>query len=89
VYSTFNAPGEVNGTSITGINSSGEMIGFYLDAHFSEHPFVLIGGQYTPFDVPFPHIGLEISGLNDRGQIVGEYADSQNHLHAFLASPVP
>jgi hypothetical protein len=69
-FTTIDVPGAAV-TEITGINSSGELVGFY-GQNVSEdiHGFVYTGGNFTYFDYP----GLSVTvpnGINDSGVIVG------------------
>jgi probable HAF family extracellular repeat protein len=88
VFTTFDAPGAVYGTVLKGINSKGEIIGYYTDASRTNHPFVWKHGEYLPFQSPpdtlYPP---SLSAINDRGQIVGSYTDTHGKLHWFLATP--
>jgi hypothetical protein len=45
------------GTLAQGINSSGEIVGYYTDAGFRAHGFVDNGRNYATFDDPFAVAG--------------------------------
>jgi uncharacterized membrane protein len=47
-------------------------VGFYTDANFVAHGFLLSDGQYTTLDVPNAS-DTEAYGINSSGQIVGAY----------------
>ena len=69
----INVPGATN-TFATGVNNAGQVVGFYLDAGYSRHGFLLSGGLITTFDVPGA-IRTYPTGINDSGQIVGSWSD--------------
>jgi probable HAF family extracellular repeat protein len=48
-YTTFKVPGST-ATFPYAINSSGQIVGNYLDANGVPHGFLLSGGAYTTFD---------------------------------------
>jgi uncharacterized membrane protein len=60
-------------------------VGFFSDASFIGHGFLLSGGQYTTLDDPNGVFGTSAYGINSRGDIVGAFSDS-NALHGFLLS---
>lgn len=64
-YTQIDAPGGVGDTALRGINSVGDICGYY-----DGHGFLLSGGSYITIDYPgFPV--TQLFGLNDNGQIVG------------------
>jgi probable HAF family extracellular repeat protein len=66
---TLDFPGSI-ATGANGINSSGEVVGWFLDSANLTHGFLLSGGTYTQLDVPgYPE--TIAGGINDVGQIVG------------------
>jgi probable HAF family extracellular repeat protein len=77
-----------NSTLATGINASGQIVGYYLDVFNVVHGFLLDNGSYTMLDVP-GSTGTWAYGINDSGQIVGYYYDASEGQHGFLATPVP
>jgi uncharacterized membrane protein len=62
-------------------------VGYYYDAAYNTHGFLLDKGSYTIFDVP-GSTWTEAHRINDAGQIVGAYGDASG-THGFLATPVP
>ena len=78
------------GTHVTGINDSGEVVGYYYDVYDNPHGFTSTpdsGGSYTSFteiDDPFGVHGTYVSGINNAGEIVGYYYDAGSNLHSFL-----
>jgi hypothetical protein len=70
----------------TGVNNSGEVVGFYQilgTANFSA--FVDIGGVITSFQAPGA-VSTQALGVNDLGQIVGDFVDGMDVMHGFLDS---
>jgi hypothetical protein len=69
------APGQVaTQTSARGINSRGEIVGFYV-AGGRQYGFLLSRGQFTSLDFPVSGVrGTIANGINARGEIVGQYA---------------
>jgi uncharacterized membrane protein len=83
-FSTINPPGS-NETSTSGINASGQVVGWYVDAGNVGHGFLLSKGVYTTIDPP-GSTDTQIWGINDPGQIVGDYMDGSGIDHGFLLS---
>jgi hypothetical protein len=79
-----------------GINSSGQVVGYYEDSSAHTLGFVESGGHYTTID-PFGSIYAPALGINDSGQVVGYYIDEQispgggisgsGIAYGFLATP--
>ena len=69
------APGQVAAqTSARGINSSGDIVGFYV-AGGRQYGFLLSRGQFTSLEFPVPGArGTIANGINARGEIVGQYS---------------
>jgi probable HAF family extracellular repeat protein len=69
-FTTIDFPGAV-GSSPTGINDRGEIVGAHADpASGGVHGFLLKRGRFTSFDAPGVPITLPMD-INNRGQIVG------------------
>jgi PEP-CTERM motif len=70
----------------TGVNNSGDIVGFYqynsvgtpLFSAFSD-----IGGTITPFQFP-GSVDTQALGVNNLGEIVGDYVDTGGLMHGFL-----
>jgi hypothetical protein len=57
------------------INSAGEVVGYYLDAHASSHGFLRFpDGTVTSFDPPMGD-NTDAAGINDLGIITGSYSN--------------
>jgi len=76
-------PGQVaTQTSARGINSRGDIVGFY-GAGGRQYGFLFADGQFTTLEFPVPGgRGTIANGINARGEIVGQYTapvhDSSN-----------
>ena len=58
-FATFDAPGAVRATIPLGINQTGAITGYYLDARGASHGFLRIAdGAFTTFDAPGRRHGL-------------------------------
>jgi uncharacterized membrane protein len=85
-FTTFDVPGRTF-TSPTGINNSGQIVGFYADDNFFFHGFVLHKGVFTFVDVPGAS-ETQIFSINAKGEIVGTYFDADDgEQHGFVGSP--
>jgi hypothetical protein len=83
-YTNINAllPSNVN-SQATGVNNSGEVVGFYMPTSTTSLGFTDIGGVITPLD-PFGSTFAQALGVNDLGEIVGDYVDASDVMHGFL-----
>jgi hypothetical protein len=90
VFRTIDPSQAANGSAATLINSSGKIVGFYLDANFVQHGYLLSGGQYTTIDDPNAGTsagqGTFAAGINASGDIGGAYTDANFVQHGFLLS---
>lgn len=85
-YTQLDIPGTVSGTSPSGINAYGQVVGTY--GGLLGYGFLLSGGNYTLLNVP-ASFGLAVKGtqgygLNDSGQIVGGYT-SLDFNHSLIS----
>jgi probable HAF family extracellular repeat protein len=84
--------GATGGTFAQGINTSGQIVGYYNNWSPSPSPvfhgFLYSGGAYTAFDVPDAGSGgsTVAQGINASGQIVGFYTNNSG-THGFLYDP--
>jgi probable HAF family extracellular repeat protein len=68
-YTQIDVPGSQQ-TEAYGIDTAGDIVGFYEDTSLNIHGFLLSGGAYTTIDYPGTQYTY-LYGLNDFGQIVG------------------
>ena len=54
----------------TGINNLGDIVGYFHDAGYQYHGYVLSNGVYAQIDAPVPYATIPF-GINDRGDVVG------------------
>jgi uncharacterized membrane protein len=83
-FTTIDAPQAVDGTAVTGINNSGQIVGNYADADGKGHGFIDDEGAFTTIDDPAATNGTSVQGINDAGEIVGYYIDAEG-THGFSA----
>jgi hypothetical protein len=92
-FTTIDYPGAI-ATSANGINSTGEIVGWYqLDSSCTPsllpvsvcttHGFTDVNGTLATLDVPGA-TSTALYGINDNGDIVGIYTDSNGVVHGFL-----
>src|SRR5215813_5269867 len=70
-YETIDPPGSIY-TAAEGINSKGQIVGFYQDSNRIEHGFLYDHGVYTTIDPPGSGETVA-NGINSKGQIFGFY----------------
>ena len=75
-------------TDYRGINESGLIDGFYVDATGTTHGLLGAPGSFVTFDVAGA-AGTNLEGINNAGWLAGIYGDANGVSHAFLATPVP
>jgi probable HAF family extracellular repeat protein len=72
---------------VTGINTSGQMVGIYEDATAATHGFLDNSGVLTNIDDPDAAVGqTDVLDINDGGEIVGFYTDTANVMHGFFTT---
>jgi VCBS repeat-containing protein len=86
-YTTIADPLGVNGTFAQGINDSGAIVGWFIDANNKQHGFIDNGGVFTTVDDPLGANGTVLNGINDAGAMVGYYIDANHVTHGFVADP--
>ena len=74
VFKVIAVPGAIPGnTYVTGINNSGQIVGYFYDSSGS-HGFVENNGVFSMITVPgAPATPIFATGINDAGQIVGSF----------------
>ena len=76
-------PLDVPGADYTmprGINNSGDIVGYYVNAK-GVHGFLYVGGSFTTID---SQGATWLNGINDSGDIVGYYMDVYGEVNSFL-----
>ncbi len=82
-FTLIDYPG-ASSTMAWGINSRGDIVGYYTGADNNSHGFLLNGGHYTPIDYPGAAVTL-VEGINPQGDVVGEFgATATSPHHGFL-----
>lgn len=82
-YTNFSVLGSTL-TAITGINNSGQIVGYYND-DIGTHGFTNRNGVVTTINGPKSNITY-VYGINDLGQIVGSYIDDAGiGYHGFVS----
>jgi len=71
VYTTLDPPGSIS-TTATGINKSGQIVGWYADSSDVWHGWLLSSGTYTTIHYAGKSTTF-LYGIADNGQIVGGY----------------
>src|SRR5438105_5274689 len=76
------------GTTPTGINNAGQIVGTYFDSAHTIHGFLYdpSTGTYTTLDDPLGAGGTQATGINNAGQIVGYFTDVNGGVHGFIDS---
>ncbi|HEY3974775.1 MAG TPA: hypothetical protein VGM18_17350 [Candidatus Sulfotelmatobacter sp.] len=69
-YTQIDEPDALFGTLCSGINTGGDIIGYYLVPGNYANGFLLSGGIYTEINYP-KAAGTLLTGINDKGMIVG------------------
>jgi len=83
-YAQFDYPGAI-GTTGTGINDEGQIVGWYVDADQNTNGFLLEEDRFHTMNVPGA-VATYLLGINNLGQIVGRYMDASQVQHGFLLS---
>lgn len=75
-------PANIN-SQATGVNNTGEVVGFYQNGAGNFSAFTDIGGAIKSFEA-LGSLSTQALGVNDLGQIVGDYVDVVGVMHGFL-----
>ena len=81
-YTTIADPNASYGTYATGVNDSGQVVGYYGDANGTTQGFLYANGTFTTISDPNATAGTFVTGINDSGQLVGYYT-------AVTSTPIP
>jgi len=81
-YTQIDPPGSIM-TLCFGIDSAGDIVGYYEDASFVNHGFIFSLGSYITVDYP-ENTSTYLSGINDSGQIVGGAGTGNGPEFGFL-----
>lgn len=76
-------------TQVTGINGSGETVGFWVDGSGANHGFTDLGGTFSSVDDPNSNatpVFTQLLGVNNSGEAAGFYTDAVGADHAFTYS---
>jgi hypothetical protein len=90
-FTTIDAPGDNYGTFVTGVDSAGDITGFYIPADFSaQHGFVRTRqGTFITFDPPGSGYTTP-TAINESGTITGVYCDTTDLVcHGFVWTQHP
>ena len=63
-----------------GINSRGDIAGYYVGADNNNHGFLLNGSHYTTINYPGAAVTI-INAINPQGQVVGEFGTTASSPH--------
>jgi probable HAF family extracellular repeat protein len=86
-YTTLDDPSAVGATHALGINSTGQIVGYYTDASNRASGFLFSNGTYTSLTDPSATGDTVANGINNAGQIVGNYFDAiLSKRHGFFFS---
>jgi len=83
VFHVITIPGAVGGAQATGINNSGAICGFFIDANGVNHGWISNRGIFMPLDVPGSTF-TQALGLNNTGKVVGTFTDAAGLNHGFV-----
>src|SRR5579859_8152691 len=78
-FTQIDYPG-VGTTQAWGLNSRGDIVGYYTGADNNSHGFLLNGGHYTAIDYPGAAVTL-VEGINPQGDLVGEFGATATSPH--------
>jgi probable HAF family extracellular repeat protein len=76
---------EAKRTEAWGVNSSGAVVGVYLDAASVRHGFLLEDGRFTTIHVPGAK-STSAFGINGRGEVVGAFETVEGQRRGYIAT---
>lgn len=75
-------------TEPRGLNTGGEVVGWYIVPGDISRGFMLSSGAVTTINYPDPtETGTDLEGVNDQGYIAGQWFDAGGNIHAFVLAP--
>jgi probable HAF family extracellular repeat protein len=80
------SPFNYGGTIVTGINDSGQVVGYYQGAESSWNGFIDSNGSYTTFNDPLAPQSTQGLGINNSGEVVGVVYVGNNDTEGFIYS---
>jgi hypothetical protein len=84
-FTAENFPGGVQ-TQVTGINNTGETVGFWVDVSGANHGFTDVSGVFESFDDALSSaspVFTQFLGVNDSDEVAGFFMDATGASHAF------
>jgi len=78
-FTQIDYPG-ASGTWAWGINSRGDVAGYYTGADNASHGFLLNAGHFTAIDYPGAAVTI-LHGISARGDVVGEFGATATSAH--------
>ena len=91
VYALLNLPANVVSSFPWTVNSSGEIVGYFVDSANETHGFLLDNADFTQIDFPGVNVvSTQARDIDTEGDIVGFYLSKDSsgvlHEHGFVAS---
>jgi uncharacterized membrane protein len=87
-YAKIKSYPQATGTYAEGLNNNGDIVGFYVDADFGYHGFILKDGKFTSYDPP-GSIETFASAINDDDVAIGAFCPddtcANNAIYSFYA----
>jgi hypothetical protein len=80
---SFSIPNATTQTYVTGLNSSNQIVGSFVDGDNDWHGFLIEAGNVLQLDVPGA-LGTQAESFNDHGEVVGNWWDSSYLNHGFI-----
>ena len=80
--STYGVPDSLS-FGFYGLNSAGQVVGFYQDANEVSHGVIVQAGELTQFDFPGA-AETEIFGVSESGLLIGDIFDADGVIHGFV-----
>lgn len=80
-FAVLDYPGATS-TQLSGINDSGDVVGFYTDAAGNIHGFLYSQGRFRAIDYPSAVL-TEARGINNLAEVIGLYDDNSNQPSGF------